>query len=201
MRIKTIHFVSGLVIASFVGLHFFNHLWSIFGAAKHIEMMEILRHLYRNVFIETLLLLSIALQLFSGVKLFFAKRKQVTTYFEKVQLWTGLYLAVFLVIHLAAIFGARYFFQLDTNFYFGVAGINSFPINLFFIPYYGLAILSFFGHIAAIHSQKNQLVILGFSPEKQGVLILIIGCLFTVLLFYGFTNGFRGLKIPEVYKF
>lgn len=201
MRIKAIHLLSGLIISSFVGLHLFNHLWSVFGADKHIEMMGVLRRFYRNIIAETILLLSIVLQIYSGIKLFFVKRKLVATFFEKLQLWTGLYLAVFLVVHLAAIFGVRYFFGLDTNFYFGVAGINSFPINLFFIPYYSLAIISFFGHIAAIHSLKNNIPILGLSPKKQGITILIIGYLLTVILFYGFTNGFKGIKIPEVYRF
>ncbi len=200
MQVKRVHLLSGIILASFIGLHFFNHLWGILGAKKHIEMMETLRHLYRNVFVEIILLASVTVQLFSGVKLFKAKRKGPTSGFEKIQLWTGLYLAFFLVIHLSAVLGARCFLQIDTNFYFGVAGINTFPLNLFFIPYYALAVLSVFGHIAAIHSQKVRRTILGLSPAVQGKIILILGLIVIFVFFYGFTNGFKGVAIPEVYK-
>lgn len=132
----------------------FNHFISIFGAGRHISVMKNLRLFYRNMFVETTLLLAVLTQIISGLKLFISKRKTATTSFDKLQIWTGLYLAVFFVIHLSAVFAGRLYLHLDTNFYFGVAGLNSFPLNLFFIPYYGLAIISFFGHLSAVHNSK-----------------------------------------------
>ena len=156
MDIKKIHYISGLTITIFVGLHLFNHFWSIFGEEAHIDMMNSLRPFYRNVFMETLLICVVVLHLFSGLKLFRESRKIAISNFDKLHIWTGLYLAIFLVIHVSAVFVGRTILALDTNFYFGVAGLNSFPFNLFFIPYYGLAILSFFGHIASIHHKKMK---------------------------------------------
>lgn len=199
MQVKTVHRTSGIIIAVFTGLHLFNHLCSIAGAEKHIEMMTLLRKMYRNIFAETILLASILVQIASGIKLFRAKRLYAKTAFEKLQIWTGLYLAFFLVIHLAAVLAARQFLQLDTNFYFGVAGINTFPFTLFFIPYYGLAVFSVFGHIAAVHSQKMRWPVFGITPATQGKIILVVGVLLTLILFYGFTNGFRGVEIPGSY--
>jgi hypothetical protein len=94
----------------------------------------------------------------------------------------------------------RLILKLDTNFYFGVAGLNTFPFNLFFIPYYGLAIFSFFGHIAAIHRKKMKISILGVSPIYQSKIILITSFLLIILIFYGLTNHFRGMAIPKEYK-
>ncbi|MFN9998994.1 MAG: hypothetical protein ACK52X_05155, partial [bacterium] len=99
-----------------------------------------------------------------------------------------------------AVLGGRLFLHLDTNFYFGVAGLNSFPFSLFFIPYYGLAILSFFGHIASIHSKKMKQIIFGLSPNKQSIIILIFGLLLTIVIFYGLTNHFNGFIIPSEYN-
>jgi hypothetical protein len=200
MTIKKIHYISGLTIALFVGLHLFNHICSIFGADKHIEIMNVLRHFYRNFFVETILLLAVLVQIISGLKLFRTNRKNAKTNFEKLHIWTGLYLAIFFVIHLGAVLGGRYLLHLDTNFYFGVAGLNSFPTNLFFIPYYGLAIISFFGHIASIHSKKMKKSILGLSPNKQAALILIFGLILTLTIFYGLTNHFNGVTIPKEYN-
>ena len=200
MILKKIHFISGLTITVFVGLHLFNHTLSVFGADKHIEVMNTLRLFYRNIFIETILLIAVLVQVISGLKLFKNNRKKANTQFEKLHIWTGLYLAIFFTIHLTAVFGGRLFLQLDTNFYFGVAGLNTFPFNLFFIPYYGLAILSFFGHIASIHNKKMKQSIFGLAPNGQSISILIFGIILTITIFYGLTNQFNGVAIPKEYN-
>ena len=200
MTTKKIHYLSGLTITIFIGLHLFNHLCSVFGAAKHIEIMNTLRLFYRNIFIEPILLIAVFVQIVSGLKLFNRNRKIATTYFEKLQIWTGLYLAIFFLIHLSAVLGGRYFLHLDTNFYFGVAGLNSFPTNLFFIPYYGIAVISFFGHIASIHSKKMKKKIFSVTPDTQANMILVFGIILTVFLLYGLTNHFNGVTIPKEYN-
>ncbi|AEE48865.1 hypothetical protein [Haliscomenobacter hydrossis] len=200
MAIKKIHSASGFFIAFFVGFHLFNHVWSILGADKHIELMNTFRLFYRNIFVESVLVISVLVQIVSGLKLFMQKRKNAISAFEQLHIWTGLYLAFFFIVHLGAILGGRFLLHLDTNFYFGVAGINSFPFNLFFIPYYGLAIISFFGHIAAIHSKKMKQTVVGLSPNSQSIAILIFGLLLTIIIFYGLTNHFRGVPIPEEYN-
>ena len=200
MILKRIHFISGLTITIFVGLHLFNHVCSIYGADKHIEIMNSLRLFYRNVFVETILLLAVLIQIISGLTLFKTSRKTATLNFEKLHIWTGLYLAIFFVIHLTAVLGGRFYLHLDKNIYFGVAGLNTFPFNLYFIPYYGLAIFSFFGHIASIHSKKMKQNILGISPIRQSKLILAIGTALTILMFYGLTNLFNGVQIPTEYN-
>ncbi|MEA1787702.1 hypothetical protein U1E44_16490 [Arenibacter sp. GZD96] len=200
MTIKKIHYISGLTITIFIGLHLFNHFCSIFGADKHIEIMNNFRHFYRNIFVETVLLLAILIQIISGLKLFRTNRKIATSQFDKLHIWTGLYLAIFFIFHLGAVLVGRLFLHLDTNFYFGVAGLNSFPFNLFFIPYYGLAILSFFGHIAAIHNKKMKSDFLNLTPKQQATAILIFGFVLTITIFYGLTNQFKGVEIPKDYK-
>lgn len=200
MNLKRIHFITGLTISLFVGIHLFNHAYSILGADRHIELMTSLRLVYRNAIAETILILAVLVQMISGLTLFIRRRRQAVTNFDKLQLWTGLYLAVFLTIHLGAVFVGRLVLNLDTNFYFGVAGLNSFPTNLFFIPYYAFAIISFFGHIAAIHSRKMKRAVLGLTPSVQSIIILALGTCLTIVIFYGLTNHFHGVEIPEEYE-
>ena len=199
MNIKKIHYFSGITISIFIALHLFNHLYSLFGANAHIELMNDLRVVYRNIIAETILLLAVAIQIVSGIKLFLKKRKEESDFFGKLQIWTGLYMGIFLLIHLSAVLSGRMILNLDTNFYFGVAGLNTFPLNLFFIPYYGLAIISFFGHISVVHSRKMKNEIFGISPKKQSYLIIGIGVLLTITILYGLTNGFSGVEIPSEY--
>lgn len=200
MNIKKLHYFSGITISIFVTIHLFNHSYSLFGAKAHIEMMNNLRVVYRNVIAESILLFAVVIQIISGIILFLKKRKKESDFFGKLQIWTGLYLAIFLLIHLSAIFTGRFLLVLDTNFYFGVAGLNTFPLNLVFIPYYGLAIISFFGHISAVHFTKMKSKILGIEPIKQSFGILIFGIVLTLIIFYGLTEGFKGVKIPKEYN-
>lgn len=197
---KRVHFASGLFIAAFVTLHLLNHLVSLAGAEAHIAFMEELRKVYRHRTVESLLQAAVAIQVISGIRLFFHKRKTAAGFWEKLQIWSGLYLAFFFMIHITAVLAGRSVLKLDTNFYFGVAGLNSFPVNLFFIPYYALAILSFFAHVAAIHHSKMQVPVLGLKPGTQSKLILGTGAVLTLLIFCGLTNYFRGVEIPEAYR-
>jgi len=193
-RMKRIHYSSGIIIAVFIVLHLFNHLYSLLGIEAHLQMMDQLRLVYRNIFIETILLLAVLVQVISGVQLFRKKRKTVVGFFENLQIWSGLYLAFFFAFHVSAVFIGRLVLDLDTNFYFGAAGINIFPFNLFFIPYYSLAVLSFFGHFSAIHAKKMKKDLLGISPQKQAYLFLVFGGIVVLTMLYGLTNGLNGVN-------
>ncbi|WP_103867385.1 hypothetical protein [Aquimarina sp. I32.4] len=131
--------------------------------------------------------------------MFLIKKKVAKTFFEKLQLWSGVYLVFFFVFHLGAVFIGRFILNLDTNIYFGVAGLNTFPHYLFFAPYYGLAIISFFGHLSSIHRMKVKSILLEIKPSKQAYIILFSGIILSFILLYGLTNGFNGIEIPTEY--
>ncbi|RIW13399.1 hypothetical protein D0X99_16645 [Algoriphagus lacus] len=199
MKFRKVHFLSGLIISVFIGMHLINHGSAVLGEEKHIEVMNSFRKIYRNVFLETILISAVVVQIFSGLSLFRSRKNQVRSFFENLPYWSGLYLAFFLLIHLSAVFFGRLVLDLDTNFYFGAAGLNTFPYNLFFIPYYSLAIVSFFGHISAIHFRKMNGNLLFMSPKNQAVAILIFGFIVTFFLIFNLTNGFQGVEIPDEY--
>jgi len=202
LNIKTnrVHLYSGLVLTLFIGIHLFNHLMSIYGVETHIELMNKFRIVYRNPIIEIFLMLAVVIQITTGIKLFFFVKRRTKPLYKKLQIWTGLYLAFFLLIHVSVVMIGRFFLNMDTNIYFGSAGLNTFPFLIFFIPYYCLAILSFFGHISAIHFEKMNNKVFGLSVNQQSKLILIIGILLTLIIIYGLTNKFTGLNIPTEYN-
>lgn len=152
--------------------------------------MTIFRLLYRNILVECLLFLTLSIQIVSGFTMFFSKTKNTNTLIDKIQIWSGLYLGVFLLIHVSAILIGRYVFLLDTNFHFGAVGLNYFPFNIFFIPYYGLAIIGFFCHIAAAIHKKSK---------KYFLSITFTGILTAICVLMGFTNNFNGINIPDEY--
>lgn len=197
---KKIHLVAGIIITVFVALHLFNHSLIFLSVNTHIEFMHKLRLVYRNPIGELVLILAVITQIITGIKIFLINRKTAKHFYSRLQNWTGLYLSFFLLVHISAVFTGRLVLDLDTNFYFGAAGLNTFPLNLFFVPYYGIAILSFFGHISAIHYSKMKNPILGISVENQSKFILVLGVSFTILLLYGLTDKFQGVEIPIEYK-
>ncbi|MCZ8341723.1 MAG: hypothetical protein O9301_01710 [Leptospira sp.] len=201
MNLKKIHYTSAFFLFIFICLHLWNHSFGILGGSAHVQIMSQLRVLYRNAIFESILILSVVVQIYTGFRLFFRKRKNQKTFYEKIQNWSGLYLSFFFLNHLGAVFVGRWVLDLDTNFFFGIAGLNLFPWNLFFIPYYFLAIVSFFGHLASIHNQKMQKYVLGVSPLTQTHFILGIGILFSFYIIFGFTNQFQGYEIPLEYQF
>lgn len=197
MLTRRIHFYSGVTIALFVVLHLANHAFSLIGIEKHVEVMIQLRKIYRNIFAETLLLCAVGVQIFSGIQLYRSRFEIAKGLYEKLQLWSGLYLAMFFVIHLSAVMVGRFLLKLDTNFYFGAAGLNYFPFNLFFIPYYSLAVFSFFAHIASIHYRKMKER--NKDATIQSRIIIIVGVVTVFFLMYGLTNKFNGIEIPSEY--
>ena len=200
MKTNRIHFYSGITLTVFIGFHLFNHFMSIWGTRIHIELMNNFRMIYRDPIIETFLLMAVVSQIITGTKLFFSAKRQSNGFYRSLQIWTGLYLAVFLLIHVSIVLIGRYYLQLDTNIYFGVAGLNTFPFNIFFIPYYSLAIFSFFGHLSAIHYQKIKRSVFGLSTRTQSNIILTVGVILSITIIYGLTNGFSGIDIPQEYN-
>lgn len=200
MKTRQVHFFSGLLLTLFIGVHLFNHISSISGIQRHIELMNSLRKIYRHPILEIALLVAVVVQIISGFRLVRRKDSRNTSFFDKLHIYSGLYLAFFLVIHVSAILVGRFILKLDTNFYFGAAGINSFPVNLFFIPYYALAILSFFGHLAAIHHKKMNRSVAGLAPVQQAWVILLFGAGLTLVILYGLTNQFKGIELPDEYR-
>lgn len=187
--VNRIHYFSGLILSVFIAFHLVNQLFSLFGAETHIELMTLLRTVYRHIIVETILLFSVVFQVATGIRLVFNRNKKSVV--EKVQLYSGLYLSFFLIVHVAAVMYGRQL-QLDTNFYFAAAGMNIYPINLIFIPYYLFAMVAVTLHLASLHYLKTK-------SAKVSNYIAIIGIIVSILIIIGYTNVFKWRAIPVGY--
>ncbi len=77
--------------------------------------------------------------------------------------------------------------------------MNSFPVNLFFIPAYAPGLITFFAHLDAIHAQKMKYTRLGMGPHQQILGIIAAGLLSTGILMLSFKNKGKGFQIPDPY--
>eukprot|EP01132_Coremiostelium_polycephalum_P005119 gene5119-6372_t len=188
---QSVHFFSGLTLAVFIGFHLFNQLYSIYGPAAHIELMTSLRKVYRNPIIETVLLLSVVTQVVSGIRLAYYKRYLNTTV-KKVQVYSGLYLAFFLIVHVAAVLAGRYALHLDTNFYFAATAINYVP--KIFIPYYFTAVVCVALHFASMNYLKLRSKLVAYT-------IVFSGLVMAYYIISGYTDNFKWRQVPTQYLF
>lgn len=195
---RRLHRFTAMFLALFIALHLMNHLCGVFGVEVHIQLMKGLRNIYRNFVVECLLIFALLVQMITGICQLINYRHARSTW-GRIQKLSGLYLLFFILIHTSAVMVARYFLKLDTNFYFAAAGINQWPYRLFFLPYYGFAVVSLFAHVAAIHFKKMNRHILGCSVPTQSLIIASTGVLIAVLIILIFTNAFKGFVVPSEY--
>ena len=201
MTIKRLHYLSAIILMVFAVMHLSNHLCSLHSVEMHIRVTHWLRHIYRNPIIETLLMLSCGFQAYSGIRLIKQRKGTFVSIFEKIRLYSGVYLTFFIIAHPIAIWVGRLYLQVDTNFYFGASVLNIKPYPVFYAPYYLLGILAFFGHLAAVHYVQMQ----RYAPKKtarnQSWGIILFALVLGSAIIYGFTGGFRGLTMPPVYHY
>ena len=188
--VNRIHYFSGVILTVFIAFHLSNQLFSLFGPAAHIELMTSLRKIYRHFIVETILLSAVAFQVITGIKLLFNKDKKPIV--EKIQLYSGLYLSFFLIVHVAAVIYGRQI-GLDTNFYFAAAGMNLYPVSLVFIPYYFFAVAAIALHLSSLHYLKTK-------SKKVSYSIAIIGVVVSILIIIGYTDAFKWREIPAEYQ-
>lgn len=201
MTIKRLHYLSAIILMVFAMLHLCNHLCSLHSVKLHIQVTHWLRYIYRNPIIETLLMLSCVFQAYSGIRLIKQRKETFVGTFERIRLYSSVYLAFFIIAHPIAIWVGRLYLRVDTNFYFGAAVLNIKPYPVFYAPYYLLGILALFGHLAAVHYAQMQQHVSKNTARTQSWAIILLAFFIGIAIIYGFTGGFRGLAMPPIYHY
>ena len=195
-----LHRISAVVIVAFVLLHLLNHLFALQGIPEHIEMMDKLRMVYRHIVAESLLLLCVLVQVGSGLYFAWIRRGQRRGFFEKAQVISGLYLAYFFLNHIGAVMYGRLVLGLDTNIYYGIAGFHTHPLQFYFVPYYFLAVVAVFVHIAAAFHWLTRSALGDRSRKWLAISIIFVGVMISNILIDAFCGVFYDIEIPEEYS-
>lgn len=193
--IRRLHRTCDVVLAFFVVFHLLNHLALAAGSDVYLLVMSALRSLYRARFVEPLLLLAVLFWVITGVLLalprltgFVARRDW--------QVAATLYLSVFLITHVFAVLWGRLKLGLDTNLWFGAAGFHEWPWPLFFVPYYGLAIIAYAAHFGFALKRLTGLdaplpaAVLG-GVAAVAIILLMLGVLVDVTVPEAYLAAYR----------
>ncbi|WAC47199.1 hypothetical protein OVA03_10830 [Asticcacaulis sp. SL142] len=196
---ESLHKTSGAVVFAFLILHLTNHLVGLLGMDAALQFMDAVRLVYRHPVVEMGLFLALTLQIITGYALcrdIWTERKDII---HQLQAASGIYMAVFMIVHVAMIGVARYVFNLDTNAYFIAAQFQVWPWQYVAYGFYGLAIMALFTHMGCItfdiFKKKNR-------PAAWVMLLLVVGIggYVTWLLMAMYGGYLYGIEVPEEYS-
>jgi succinate dehydrogenase/fumarate reductase cytochrome b subunit len=199
MVLRDLHRASAVLIGVFALVHIANHLASLSGVSAHIAFMEAARAVYRQPAIESLLLLCVAFQVASGLRLVARGWRRRSGAVAWLQAVSGIYLAFFFLVHVAAVLFGRSVLGLDTNFYYAAAGFHVPPYALFFAPYYFLGVFALFVHLGCAAYWRAA-----SRPRVVRVLALTlptsIGAVVSLLIGLSLAGHIAPVDIPAKYK-
>ena len=198
-RLRFFHRISAIAFSTFLILHVANHLAALAGQGAHIEMMAALRPLYRNALTEPLILALAAWQAASGLILLWRARHAERDMLSWLQQLSGIYLSLFIFVHICAVLAGRAVFGLDTNFRFAAAGFHVGNWIWFFVPYYFLALFSLFAHVGCGIYWNLP----GSRPGVRKVALtamLIAGTIIATSVVLALAGALYPVDIPSAYR-
>ena len=144
------HRILAAGLAVFILGHLATHLTAVMGPQAHTHALKATQGLYRNPFVEPVLIAALLVQIVIGARLLARRWAQAEKgFWGWAQLLSGGYLIAFILIHSSAALMTRHVFGMDTDFYWAAATVNLAPFKYGFLPYYALGVMSVFTHLAA----------------------------------------------------
>jgi len=202
-RILGLHRIAAAVVGIYVLAHLANHLAALRGIDAHLAFMQALRRVSRIPVIEALLLAGVAMQMVTGWWLVLrraARRGPRRLPFDRLQAWSGAYLALFMLVHVASVLLGRARLGLDTNFWFAAAGLNVGAWPLFFVPYYGLAVVALFAHLACALRRRLPAGIAPAARDRLALSVIAAGVVTAALIVAAFGGAFYPVALPDAYR-
>ncbi len=150
-RLALAHGISaGVILLLFIGPHIVNHAAGFWNGPVHIEVMNAVRRVYRDDIVQPILLALIGFQILSGTALVRRRIRMPSDFLGTVQTMSGVYVGVYLLAHMTAVFAARYA-GTDTNWNWLTRPHDSMLVSLSslrLIAHYWVGPIAIFAHIA-----------------------------------------------------
>lgn len=150
LRVTHGYVAVGLLIL-FLASHLLNHVFGLVSSEKHTSVMEVLRVIYRNAWVEPVLIALVFFQVLSGLVLWRPRTAEPTDFLGTLQTASGAYLGMYLVAHVNSVFTLARYFDVDTNWDWATgapAGLAADAWNVRLIPHYSLAVFMLLAHLA-----------------------------------------------------
>lgn len=197
--LRNFHKLNAAFLALFLAVHLATHLSGIFGIAAYNSVQAAFRVVYRQPVIEAVLLASITLQLLVGAKLLIAslRRKRPSGFWHWAQMLSGGFFFLFMVQHLFSLGMARWYFHLDTTFYWPASVMSGPPFIYFFIPYYFFGVLSVVTHLGV--GVRYSMIDAGYirlaDPVATG--FLVVGTVISAAILPVIAGAYFEIELPQ----
>lgn len=191
---RAAHRVSAILVGVFALVHLCNHLAGLSSIATHLELSRVLRQVYRHPLAEPVLLLCVAVQWATGLRLVVGRLRTgpcPAPAALRLRWWSGFTLAIFVPIHVLAVLQGRAQ-GLDTNFFFAAAGLQHPDAAPYFAVYYGLGTAALVAHLGMAASRSKAVKLWPWCG-LSGLAVSL--CL--VLLLSGRSQPFL---LPDIYR-
>ena len=145
---KTIHRIGALVLLIFVFAHIANHVAGFFGIEAHQAFAGAIRKIYRNPIGEPFLIALLGIQLTTGASLALAsaKRERPRSIASAIELIAAGLFAAFILIHLTAVAMSRYYFGVQTDFFWIADLFRPGPMRIYIIAFHYVGIVAVMTH-------------------------------------------------------
>lgn len=194
-RLRPWHRRNAFVLLVFLTAHIATHLSAVFGPDSHSALMDALRIVYRAPVIEFILIGLFVIQVGLGLVLVWPRiRQSDKSAWSWIQIISGLYLALFILNHIfLGVLRGRTYEGVETGFHFVASTLMTAPIQYGFIPYYYLAVLSLFAHLAAaLHwAGKSDFVTRS---------IIVAGSVIAGLIVAAYGGFLYDIVLPDAYQ-
>lgn len=187
------HLRVALFLGVFLGVHFATHFAALGGVESHAAMLDMGRAVYRVPLVEGVLVAALGLQVMLGVTLV----RRMARWpggggWRRAQKWSGIVLAVFIVLHTSAALGSRWLFGLDTNFYWAAGTLTLAPLKYGFAPYYSAAVIALVTHVlAALHFRR---------PARWQGPALLLGPMIALPILLAYGGALFAVDLPEAHR-
>lgn len=163
-----------------------------------IAFMAAVRPIYRNPIIEPVLLVLLTFQVISGVTMVIKGWRNRRGRVAWLQATSGLYLALFLTVHVSSVLAGRWSLGLDTNFNFAAAGFHVGAWPLYFTPYYFLAVAALFAHVGCAF-YWNLGAERGTAPRRTLIAFTAGGAMLALAIVLALGDAIFPVTIPDRY--
>jgi hypothetical protein len=150
-RLALAHGVSAsAILLLFIGPHIVNHVAGFWNGPVHIATMNVVRRVYRDDFVEPVLLALIGFQILSGTTLVRRRMRMPSDFLGTVQTMSAVFVGAYFLAHMTAVFAARHA-GTDTNWSWLTRPNDSMLVslsNLRLIAHYWVGPIAIVAHVA-----------------------------------------------------
>jgi hypothetical protein len=191
-RLAVAHGVSALaILLLFVGPHLGNHVAGFWNGPVHIEIMNAVRHVYRDDIVQPMLLALIGFQILSGTALARRRMRMPSDFLGTLQTMSGAYVGVYFLAHMTAVFAARYA-GTDTNWSWLTRPSDSMLVslsNLRLIAHYWVGPVAIVTHVACgLRMVLLQRDISPATADRLALALITVGVVASSLILVALLN-------------